>query len=159
MHHRFTARIAGLAMLLATFGAYASDAPFVSDEALDPAVFPQVADQIRAEMTALDGAYVKLSNGDKRRVNRALDRIAEQLGSGGNRDTQRIAGLQYQINSMLAPQVHSASSGSEIICRRVKKVGSNLRETQCKTRAELDAEAREIEETRRLQRLPPLPRE
>lgn len=48
--------------------------------------------------------------------------------------------------------VASSDPETEVICRRVKKLGSNFTETVCKTRAEMDQEREQAGETMRRER-------
>jgi hypothetical protein len=130
-------RYGALLFLVVTGNAMGSTFAITEDE-LDPAIFPAVADSLRAN---LDGpnAPSGLSEARKADVRRSLDELEDLLlRDDGRSNSERVRGLQDRINTHLLPQVAKNDGKSEVVCRRVKKVGSNIPTTECRTRAEMD---------------------
>lgn len=134
----------GIVLAAASFNGFASTF-IVTDDELEADIFPQVAESIRAN---LDGpnAPPGLSAANKATALRSLDRIQEYLDEGLDSDARRIRNEQARVNAALAPSVARNDGKSEVICHRVKKVGSNIPTTVCRTRAQMEAEEQAAEE-------------
>jgi hypothetical protein len=118
---------------------FASTFIITTDE-LEADIFPQVAESIRVNLEG-PNSPPGLSSARKQDVERSLERLGKLIEDGGQPTDERVRGLQDRINSSLAPQVAKNDGKSEVVCRRVRKVGSNIPTTECKTRRELDDEA------------------
>lgn len=148
-HALFRSILTGLA-LVASFNVFA-DSFIVTDDELDAAVFPEVADSLRVILDSPE-APQGLSSARKRDVLRTLDRLESLVAENdpeGNR--RKIRSAQARINAALAPTVARNDTKSEVICRRVNKVGSNIPTTECRTREEMEREKHLADE--QLQRL------
>jgi hypothetical protein len=136
-------RHAIVASLLLT-GTAAASTFVVTDEELGPDIFPQVADSIRAN---LDGpnAPTGLTTARKQDVLRSLQRIEEFLDEDPEGNGSKIRSEQRRINAALAPTVAKNDGKSEVICRRIRKVGTNIPTTECRTREEMEREEQHAE--------------
>lgn len=152
MKHPFRSAFLGFALMAASFGAFASTFIVTEDE-LNAELFPEVAESIRVN---LDGpnAPAGLTPAKKQQVLRSLERIQGFLDDGAEPDSRRVRSEQARLNAALAPAVARNDGKSDVICQRVKKVGSNIPTTVCRTRAEMEAdEYAAEEELRRLNQL------
>ncbi len=128
--------LAGFALFLSL---NASAGTFIiTEDELDADIFPQVAESIRVNLDGPD-APQGLTSAKKRDVLRTLERLEELLANNPDR-TSAIRSAQARINAALAPTVARNDNKSEVICRRVNKVGSNIPTTQCRTREEMERE-------------------
>jgi hypothetical protein len=118
---------------------FASTFIITTDE-LEADTFPAVANSIRANLEG-PNSPPGLSSARKQDVERSLDRLERLIGDGAQPTDERVRGLQDRINSSLAPQIARDDGKSEVVCKRVRKVGSNIPTTECKTRREIEAEA------------------
>jgi hypothetical protein len=125
-------------LLLAALPAAASTF-IVTDDELDPAVFPAVAESILAN---LDGANAPLgmSPAKRQRVERSLARIQEFLDDDPVRHATRIRNEQVRVNRVLAPQVASPDGRRDVVCQRIKPVGSHIPTTRCRDRQTIEEE-------------------
>lgn len=116
----------------------------VTDDVLTPEAFPAASGAIRGHLQE-GGAYARLADHQKVRVDTFLERIQGYLASGEQRHRPRIGQLQLRVNSILAPEVAGNVQGSEMICRREKTIGSHIPETVCYNRHDLEENARYIQ--------------
>lgn len=128
----------------------------VTDDELNPEVFPAVAESIRAN---LDGpnAPAGMTGAKRTQVLRSLERIQGYLDDDAMRNASRIRNEQVRLNSVLAPQVAREDGKSQMVCQRIKPVGSNIPTTRCRSRQTIEDEQyhaqREIDRLRQLQSL------
>lgn len=152
MAHRLRLFPALAALLLAAGHAGASTF-LIDDDELDPAIFPAVAESIRVNLHRVAEPR-RLSSAQERRVLRSLERLEEWIAQDDARNRGRINAERLRVNELLAPQVARSDNKTEVVCRRIRAVGSNIPTTDCRTRAqrELDEQAAE-EEIFRLRQL------
>lgn len=147
------ARLLAAALLMLAMSAGASTF-IVTDDELDPTVFPTVAASIRAN---LDGpnAPAGMTAAKRDRVLRSLDRIQSFLDDDPQRNQSRIRNEQVRLNAVLAPQVAREDGKSQMVCQRVRPVGSNIPTTRCRSRQTIEDEQQlaqeEIDRFRQLQ--------
>lgn len=136
----FASRLpAALACLLFSLPALADNPFLLTDDELHPDVFPAVAEAMVEDIHGPD-APNGLSDGDRRRVERSLERIGGWLASDPQRNQGRIAAEQRRVNAALAPRVARSHGKSDVVCERIRPVGSNIPTTRCRSRAEIEAE-------------------
>lgn len=141
------------ASLLLAAGAHANTF-LITDEELDPEIFPAVAESIRANLHRAAEPRT-LSSAEQRKALRSLERLEQWVGQDGSRNEGRIRAEQIRFNALLAPKVaRDGRAENDVVCRRIRAVGSNIPTTDCRTRAqrELDKQAAQ-EEIFRLQHL------
>lgn len=133
-------------MLAAVLGTVLFAAPLLAsglnalaEADLAPDRFPAVAAELRLQ---LDGADRHgLSNGQRERVLQSLSRIEDWLAEDASGNQPRIHAEQRRINALIAPQVASRGNDrANLVCKRVRPVGSDIPVTECKTREQLAAE-------------------
>lgn len=133
---RLLAALTGIAFALPAL----ADNPFLlTDDELEPALFPAVAEAMLEDIHG-PNAPTGLSEGDRRRVERSLERIGEWLASDPERYKGRIEAEQRRVNAALAPKVARSHAKSDVVCERIRPVGSNIPTTRCRSRAEIEAE-------------------
>jgi hypothetical protein len=129
----------------------------VTDDELDPEVFPAVAESIRAN---LDGptAPAGMTAAKQQRVLRSLERIQGFLDDDPVRHASRIRNEQVRLNAVMAPQVAREDGKTDMVCQRIKPVGSNIPTTRCRSRQVIEEEQfhaqREVERMSQMQALP-----
>lgn len=151
-YHTFRPALLGITLLAVSSLTFASTF-IITDDELDAEIFPQVAESIRVN---LDGpnAPAGLTASRKQQALRSLERIERYLAEDSHRNVNKIRNEQIRVNAALAPTVARNDNKSEVICRRVKKVGTNIPTTECRTRAEMEAaEQAAHEEIHRLRQL------
>lgn len=147
------ARLLALPLLALTLSAGAGTF-IVTDDELDPEIFPAVADSIRAN---LDGpnAPAGMTSAKQKRVLRSLERIEGFLADDPQRHQSRIRNEQVRLNAVLAPQVAREDGRSEMVCQRIRPVGSNIPTTRCRSRQTIEDEEQlaqeEVDRFRQLQ--------
>ncbi|MFB9068981.1 hypothetical protein [Pseudofulvimonas gallinarii] len=137
--------VAALALLAFACGAQASTF-VISEDELNPDVFPEVADFIR---TNLEGPNVPkaLTDAEKRIVMRSLDTLERLIAEDPVRNRARIRTAQARVNATLAPAVAGTDDGkSDVVCRRVKRTGSSIPTTQCRPRDALARDKRNADQ-------------
>lgn len=134
------ALLTGLACLGVAFAAHSAS---LSDESLTPAAFPAAAESIRSDLQS-GGAHDELDTEKKAAIEQSLERI-EQYLIDPQAHADRIEQEQTYVNALLATQVANSSSGSEKVCRREKRMGSNIAQTVCYKRSDLDARAKDTQ--------------
>lgn len=107
---------------------------------LAPERFPAVAAELRTQLDGSGGHG--LSNGQRARVLQSLSRIEDWLAEDASGNQPRIHAEQRRINALIAPQVAGTRGNDRgnLVCKRVRPVGSNIPTTECKTREQLAAE-------------------
>ncbi len=110
----------------------------ITDDELDPEIFPAVAESIRTHLNQIPKS--KLSGASRELVLRSLDRMERFMADDPRRHDDRIRQDQRRVNSALLPAVARDRTGAEVVCRRVKDVGSHIHKTQCRSRQEIEAE-------------------
>lgn len=145
--------LSALAALLLAAGQAGASTFLIEDDELDPAIFPAVAESIRANLHRAAEPRT-LSAAETRRVLRSLERLEEWVAQDDFRNKGRINAERLRVNELLAPQVARSNNDAEVVCRRIRAVGSNIPTTDCRTRAqrELDKQAAQ-EEVFRLRQL------
>lgn len=133
--------LAGLAISAAAAGSTF----VVTEDELQPDVFPQVADSIRANLEGPNSPK-NLSSGERRRVEDSLDRMEAMIEEDPVGNHTRIRNLQGQVNAILTPLVARNTANSNVVCERVKQIGSNIPTTVCRNRADRDADEKAAEE-------------
>lgn len=133
---------ASLLAVLVMAGNAAADSPLLRDEAITADRFAAEADRIEQAMAA--GAWPGLGPGERAQVGASLRRIAVLLADGQPGHADPVRNEQVRINGLLAPALN-ASNRSEVVCRRVRPVGSNIPATVCHRRAALDAHSRDVQ--------------
>ncbi len=128
--------------LLLWAGTASAGAPLLRDEAMTAAAFPAEAERIEAALAA--GEWQRLGPGAEAEVRAGLRRIAGWLEDGEDRELAMARNEQLRINALLAPAL-TASNTSEVVCRRVKAVGSNIPSTVCHRREALEAHSRDVQ--------------
>jgi hypothetical protein len=134
--------LAPVVALLLWAGAASADGPLLRDEAMTPDAFPAEAERIEQAMAA--GAWPRLGPGARDEISLGLERIAGWLDDGTDAERALARNEQLRINALLAPAL-SASNTSEVVCRRVKAVGSNIPSTVCHRREALEAHSRDVQ--------------
>lgn len=134
--------LAPLLALLFWAGTAAAGSPLLRDEAMTPEAFP--AEAARIEQALAAGAWPRLGPGDRAQVGAGLRRIAAQLAAGDDRGRAQARSEQIRLNALLAPAV-VAGNRSEVVCRRVKPVGSNIPSTVCHRRSTLEDHSRDVQ--------------
>lgn len=129
------------ALLLCTATAVASS-PLLRDEAMTAEAFADAAARIEQAMAT--GAYRRLSGAERAAIGIGLRRIAGYLATGQADMAALARNEQVRINALLAP-AHVAGNTSEVICRRVKVVGTNIPSTECHRRNALEAHSRDVQ--------------
>lgn len=136
-HHR--PRLKWLAVLLAVLAVPAAASTFIiTEDELDPEIFPAVAEAIRANLAQLPPR--NLSNSRRKAVLRSLERLERYFDEDPQGHRWRIDQERVRVNSMLAPAVAENSSGAEVVCQRVKRIGTNIPSTRCRDRLEIENE-------------------
>ncbi|MBX3726424.1 MAG: hypothetical protein KF823_10980 [Xanthomonadales bacterium] len=130
------------ALLTATFLAlplFASNLKVLTEDDLSADSFPAAAQELRANLAGSTGHG--LSSGQRERVLQSLARIEGWLAEDASGNQPRIHAEQRRINALIAPQVASrGNERSNLVCKRVRPIGSNIPVTECKTREQLAAE-------------------
>jgi hypothetical protein len=137
-----TLLLTSLLALLASAGTAAADRPLLRDEAITADGFAAEADRIEQAMAA--GAWPRLGPGERADISASLGRIATLLAEGGPGHADLVRNEQVRINSLLAPAL-TASNRSDVVCRRVRPVGSNIPTTVCHRRAALESHSRDVQ--------------
>lgn len=122
-----------------------TQAPVLRESDLSQEAFPAAADAIRQYIEA-PGAHA-YSSAERRRIEKSLDRIATHLQSDRPSAGTRIKREQVRVNEALLPKMTQASVDSEVICRRESRVGSNIPQTICRTREEMELEREQARQT------------
>lgn len=154
--HLFPNRLAGLiaAPLLVLAMSAGASTFIITDDELDPAVFPAVAESIRANLDSAN-APAGMTAAKRKRVLRSLDRIQDLLDDDPQRHQSRIGNEQVRVNAVLAPQVARNDGRSQMVCERIRPVGSNIPTTRCRSRQTIEDEQHlaqeEIDRFRQLQ--------
>lgn len=117
----------------------------ITDDELHPEVFPAVAESIRANLQG-PNAPRKLSNAERRDVQNSLARMEALIAENPRENHRRIQNLQVRLNAALAPRVATNDSRSDVVCQRIRKVGTNIPTTECKTRAQRELDEYVAEE-------------
>lgn len=137
---RLASRAAGL-LLLAGVALSATASTFVvTEEELHPDLFPAVAGAIRANLEGPNSPQ-GLTRAERQRVEDSLDRMQAMLAEDPVRHHSRIRTLQRQVNTALTPRVAQNTAQSDVVCQRVKKVGTNIPTTECTSRAQRESDA------------------
>lgn len=130
---------ATLAAALFAAPLFASSLNALAEADLAPDRFPAVAAELRTQLETSDRHG--LSNGQRERVLQSLSRIEGWLAEDASGNQPRIHAEQRRINALIAPQVASRGNDrSNLVCKRVRPVGSNIPTTECKTREQIAAE-------------------
>lgn len=128
-----------VAVLLACLAAPAWAGTFViTDDELDAEIFPAVAESIRVNLDQVPRS--RFSRTNRRVVLRSLERMERFFAEDPQRHDWRIRQQQRRVNSALLPAVAPDRSGAQVVCRRVKDVGSHIHKTECRSRQEIEAE-------------------
>lgn len=131
----------------------------VTDDELAPDVFPAVAESIRANLNG-PNAPQGMTASKQQRVLRSLERIQGFLDSDPERNASRIRNEQARLNAVMAPQVARQDGKSQVVCQRIKPIGSNIPTTRCRSRQTMEEEEYNAEvEIDRLQQMQALPDE
>lgn len=127
-------------VLMAGLGWNAQAGTFViTEDELDPEIFPTVAESIRSNLDEISGS--KLTRAKRVVVLRSLERMERFLAEDPRRHHDRIRQDQKRVNSALLPAVAGDGSRAQVVCRRIRDVGSHIDKTECRTRAEIDRES------------------
>lgn len=105
---------------------------------LTPARFPGAADGLRQQLRS--GEHRLLSPAQKQRIEVSLIAIQAELDGDRPSAGNRIARHQRRINELLVAPLSARHAGSELVCQRQKRVGTNIPETRCITREEAENE-------------------
>lgn len=124
--------------MLTVPGQVRADAPMLRDQDLSRTTFPAAADAIRDHLDSV--AAEIYSEAQRRRVNAALLKIGQELQSDRRGAESRIKSEQSRVNAILLPVLAADSGDAQVVCRRVKTVGSNIHQTRCLSREQLDRE-------------------
>lgn len=108
----------------------------LTDDLLTPELYPEAAAAIRHNMQYISERTLSPAKRDV--VMRSLERIERFIADDPDRHRLRIQMEQRRVNSMLTPAVATNTAGAEVVCRRIKDVGTNIWRTQCRTRAEIE---------------------
>ena len=127
--------VAFFGAFLAAANCHANSFLLTNDE-LTPEAFPTAARAIRAVLQD-PNAPVDVTAARKQQVINSLERIGGYLASEPHRHVNRIHREQLRINSALAPQVAKNDGRSDVVCKRVKPVGSNIPQTVCRSRSQM----------------------
>ncbi len=130
-------KLAFLGLLVLTATAASASTFIITDDELDPEIFPQVAESMRENLDGPD-APNGLTSARKQDVLRSLSRIESYLDENPDENATKIRNEQRRINAALAPTIAKNDGRSDVVCRRIKKVGSNIPTTECRTRAEIE---------------------
>lgn len=126
----------GLLLACGAVGGIAAGSTFVvTEDELHPDVFPQVADSIRANLKGPNSPR-GLTRAERQQVANALDRMEAMLEEDPVRHHSRIRILQSRVNATLTPRVARNDARSDVVCERVKLVGSRIPTTVCSNRSE-----------------------
>jgi hypothetical protein len=147
-------RVIVLAAPLFAFAFTAQASTFiVTDDELEPDVFPAVAESIRVNLNG-PSAPQGMSPAKEKRVLRSLERIQAYLDEDPQRHQSRIRNEQARLNAALAPQVARQGSRSDMVCERIRPVGSNIPTTRCRSRQQVEEDrVRALEEIDRLRQV------
>lgn len=127
------------ALLLAFFaGQAAANTILITDDELDAGVFPVVAESIRANLDLL--ASRDLPPARRRVVLRSLENMERYFDEDPEGHRWRIGQERLRINSMLAPAIARNHPDAQVVCQRVKRIGTHIRSTRCMTRIEMELE-------------------
>ena len=126
----------GLSLLVASMGLPASTF-VVTDDELHPDVYFQVADSIRANLQG-DNAPRGLTTARRKQVLRTLDQLARYIEDDPVANASKIRNAQRRINSALLPQVAVNDGKTDVVCRRIKRVGTHQPSTECRSRQQME---------------------
>ena len=125
--------LVALAFLAASLGAHASTF-VISEDELDPEIFPAVAESIRSNLEG-PNAPRALTTSEKRHVMRSLETLERLIADDPVGNRSRILTAQGRVNATLAPAASGQDDGkSDVVCRRVKRTGSSIPTTHCRPR-------------------------
>jgi hypothetical protein len=127
----------------------------LTDDLLTPEHYAEAAEAIRHNMQFIPDR--DLSSNRRDVVLRSLDRIERFMADDPDRHRFRIQMEQRRINTMLMPAVAKDTANAEVVCQRIKDVGSHIVRTQCRSRHEIELEKYAAQEllTRRTASCPP----
>lgn len=135
-------RIFAIALAVAGIGS-ANAEVFLKDDMLTVDAFPAAAEALKQQMD--NGVYSRLDNAAQAKIEQSLDEIGELLVSDSPSAGSEIRREQIRINELLAPAI-ATNNKSEVVCRRVKPVGSNIARTECHDRKALEEHARSVQD-------------
>ena len=130
------ARFAILLAMIASPLAAAREKGYIDSRKYDPAQFPQLVEQLRAEMSP-GGRFEEIAAAERAKVEEELGRMGELLAGAQSLEdldeTQRVAliNAQERANAILTKR-----DGERLICQRRQLVGSHRTETYCETAQE-----------------------
>lgn len=127
-----------LAMLAFTVAPLHAGTFVITDDELDAELFPAVAESIRVNLDKVPRS--RFSRANRKVVLRSLERMEHFFAEDPQRHDWRIRQEQRRVNSALLPAVAPDRSGAQVVCRRVKDVGSHIHKTECRSRQEIEAE-------------------
>ncbi len=131
---------------------FASASTFVlTEDELDAETFPLAAESI---VSNLEGSNEPngLTSARKAQVRRSLVNIQRFLDDDAVGNHQKIRSEQKRINTALTPAVAKDDGKSEVVCRRIMRVGTKIPSTECRTREEMEREEYLAEEVIRINR-------
>lgn len=106
---------------------------------LAPERFPAAAQDMRGALAGADGHGLRRAQRD--RILQSLSRIEDWLAEDATGNRPRIQAEQRRINELIATQLAGTDGArSDVVCRRVRPLGSNIPVTECTTREQLDAD-------------------
>ncbi|MBX3726422.1 MAG: hypothetical protein KF823_10970 [Xanthomonadales bacterium] len=130
--------LASLAAALLISAAAHANTFLISDDELDADIFPAVAESIRANLHRAAEPR-SLSRSEQRQALRSLERLEQWLAEDRPANASRIRAEQIRFNALLAPKVaRSGDKSNDVVCQRVRPVGSNIPTTDCRSRAQRD---------------------
>lgn len=134
-----------LFLLAAPAGTFASpdNAPsldlLLAEAELSAEAFPAAAARIRAAVQD-PAALPRLRGADRRAVLRSLKDLEDMIGTNPERYRNRIKTARDRVNAHLAAAVAPAEGRSDVVCNQVRKVGSSIPVTECRSRADRRAD-------------------
>lgn len=126
---------------LALFALPAAASTFlVTDDELEPDLFPAVAESIRANLD-----QVGLSSAKRTQVLRLLDRMEGHIADDPIRHHSRVRQDQRRLNAALAPELTPTHRRAEVVCQQIRPVGSKIPVTRCRDRQTIEDEHHEAQ--------------
>ncbi len=106
----------------------------INDKDLDPAILPAVANHIRTNIDHPE--FNSLTPARKSELLTSLGRLESLVAEGDDSRSskRRIKNLQADINAAMAVGLTSNRSDSDLVCERVRKVGTKIPEVECTSR-------------------------
>jgi hypothetical protein len=136
-------------LAIAVLLAFAAGPAFAADDGVDDTV-PEILNTQHMLRTKLDqpsGEYSRFSQSDLSRMRRAQDKVFRMLDGVSSLDELNV-GQRTELSNALdeIKATLASNSDSRLICRRERRIGTNLVEKRCETMAEREARARDSQQ-------------